>query len=150
MRYPTPRGTPLKKIMMTAMLIAMFAVVSVGAESCSDTGGGSGKDTGLDRDSGGGNTASSEEPEESADFKAREFSGNGSTNIGTVKVPGDAVFEWTNEDDPSFRQFLVYDGDFQLNVTSEATSGKSAMAAGTYPNINVSGGDWTIVIRPAG
>ena len=138
------------RAVLIAALIGMFALASIGAEGC-DSGGGGGKDTGLDRDAGGGDTASSSEPEQSADFAPREFSGSGSTNIGTVKVPGDAVLEWTNEGDPQFRQFLVYDDAFGLNVTSSATSGKSAMPAGTYPNIQVAGDDkWTITIRPAG
>lgn len=141
---------------MTRPAVLIFAVVLLtlpfyGA-SCGESGGGGGgggaKDTGIDRDS-GGPAPVKEEPEDT-NFEPREFSGNGGQNIGTVKVPGDAIFEWTNEDDPAFRTFSAFDSDFQLSVTSDGESGKSVMPAGTYPNIDVFGGDWTITIRPSG
>jgi hypothetical protein len=83
-------------------------------------------------------------------FKPRNFSGSGSTNIGTIKVPADAVLEWTNQGDPSFRQIPIYDDGFNLSVSSGAPQGESAMPANTYSNVNVAGDDkWTITIRPA-
>lgn len=117
--------------------------VFVGAD-CGGNGGG-GKDTGIDKAGGG---ASAEPKPEPVDFEPREFSGNGSSNIGTVKVPGDAVLEWTNQDNPAYRQILIYDDGVELNVSSDDTRGESVVPPGTYRNITVSGGDWTITIRP--
>jgi hypothetical protein len=41
--------------------------------------------------------------------------------------------------------------DTDIAIDSQATSGTSAVSAGTYPNVSVSGyGDWSIKITPGG
>ena len=81
--------------------------------------------------------------------QTQTFSGSGSKNIGSIEVETDSILEWTNNDDASFRQMLIYDDDFGINVTSDAASGDSVVPAGSYPNITVAGGSsWTITIRP--
>ena len=77
------------------------------------------------------------------------FSGSGSKNLGTITVDEESVLEWSNVDDPSFRMMLIYDDEFGMSVSSEAESGDTVVPAGTYPNVNVAGGQrWTITIRP--
>jgi hypothetical protein len=76
------------------------------------------------------------------------FSGNGTKNIGTVRVREESILEWTNNDDPALRFIVIYDEDFGLTVSSEASSGDSVVPPGTYRNIEVSGGSWTVTIRP--
>jgi hypothetical protein len=77
------------------------------------------------------------------------FSGSGSKNIGTVRVQQESILEWTNNDEPGFRYILIYDDNFGISVDSQAASGDTVVPAGSYPNVNVSGGtSWTITIRP--
>jgi len=102
----------------------------------------SGEDNALEDSGGGGG-----EPERSPQ-RTRRFSGNGSKNIGTVKVTDDAVLKWTNtgsEFGPG--QFLVYDKDFGLSLSSQAKRGESAVEPGTYRSISVTGDDWTMTIK---
>jgi hypothetical protein len=73
------------------------------------------------------------------------FSGNGRKNLGTVRVPEDLTLRWTC-DGGVFQ--IVADGG--LFVNSHRSSGKSAVAAGTYHNVVVNAiGNWTITIKPA-
>jgi hypothetical protein len=77
------------------------------------------------------------------------FSGSGSKNIGSITVDQDSILEWSNNDDPAYRQMLIYDDDFGISVTSGAASGDTVVPSGTYPNITVAGGSsWTITIHP--
>ena len=79
----------------------------------------------------------------------KTFSGSGSKNIGSITVDEESVLEWTNTDDPTFRQMLIYDDDFGISVTSGAASGDTVVPPGTYPNITVAGGtSWTLTIHP--
>lgn len=134
----------MRKAILALAALAAFALLTGGASSCGETGGG-GKDTGIDKQA----TTTADKPEADTDWKPREFTGSGSTNIGTIKVPSQAVLEWTNEGDPNFRTILIYDDGFGINVTSSKTSGVSAMPEGTYRNITVAGDDsWTVTIRP--
>jgi hypothetical protein len=78
----------------------------------------------------------------------QNFSGNGSQSIGTVKVEVESLLEWTNSEDPEFRQMLTYDKDSGISVSSDAASGKTVVDPGSYRGITVAGGDWTITIHP--
>jgi len=105
--------------------------------------GGGGEDTGLEESGSGG----TEEPRSAQ--RTRRFSGNGSKNIGTVKVTDDAVMEWTHRTDgEAILGFTAYDADFNLSVDSKARRGTTALEPGTYRSIDVAAdGDWTITIR---
>jgi hypothetical protein len=129
-----------------AMVLALFALagVTMGQEDCSGTGGGGGgQDTGLDDPSG-----STDEPQRSPQ-RTRRFSGNGSKNIGTIKVTDDAVLTWKSSDDGyGNRLFTVYDKEFKINVNSQGAKGRSALEPGTYKSVNVdSVGDWSMTIK---
>jgi hypothetical protein len=78
----------------------------------------------------------------------QSFSGNGSQSIGTVRVEVESLLEWTNSEDPEFRQMLIYDKAFGMSVSSEAASGKTVVEPGSYRAVTVAGGDWTISIHP--
>jgi hypothetical protein len=74
----------------------------------------------------------------------RSFSGNGRKNLGTVRVPEDLTLRWTC-DGGVFQIFV----DGGLFVNSQASSGTSAVAAGTYHHVVVNAnGNWTITIKP--
>jgi hypothetical protein len=91
-----------------------------------DTGGG---DTGLE-DTGGG-TGGSSEPTRSPQ-RTRRFSGDGSKNIGTIRVTDDAVLTWKAKGDGyGNRLFAVSDKEFKLNVSSEGAKGRSSVEPGT-------------------
>jgi glucodextranase-like protein/uncharacterized protein DUF2510 len=79
----------------------------------------------------------------------QSFSGSGSKNIGTITVDEESILEWTNSGDPEFRNMLIYDADFGINVGSEAGSGDTVVPPGTYHNITVAGDDsWSLTIHP--
>ncbi len=90
------------------------------------------------------------EAEETARVAAltQKFSGDGSKNIGTIEVERESTLEWTNSDDATFRQMLIYDKAFGISVGSEAESGDTVVPAGTYEDVTVAGGNWTITIKP--
>jgi hypothetical protein len=133
----------LWKRVLAVLAALALAGATMGQEGCSTEEDGS-KDTGIDRvEDGGGEKAKPKT------FKARNFSGSGSSNIGTIKIPSDGVLTWTNQGDPQFRQLLIYDEGFDMNVSSGAPRGRSVLPAGTYRNITVAGDDkWTITIKP--
>jgi hypothetical protein len=71
----------------------------------------------------------------------KSFSGNGGENIGTINISLDSTVAWT--DDGGLFQVL----DFGIN--SQGTSGTSALAAGTYRDVEVNAlGNWTLKIVP--
>lgn len=80
---------------------------------------------------------------------AQTFSGNGRKNLGDIEVPVESVIEWTNDSDmPEIRMIMISDDDFEIGVSSDATSGTSVLPAGSYKNVDVLGDEWTITIRP--
>ena len=80
--------------------------------------------------------------------KTRRFSGNGSKNIGTIKVTDDAVLNWTHSESGDLAFFTINDAEFGINVSSDARKGRSALEPGTYKSVDVSGtGDWTITVK---
>jgi hypothetical protein len=73
------------------------------------------------------------------------WSGNGGEHIGTINVPQDSEIQWTN--DGSI--FQVFDNENGPEVNSQASSGQSAISAGTYHGFEVNAvGNWTIKIVP--
>jgi hypothetical protein len=74
----------------------------------------------------------------------RSFSGNGRKNLGTVRVPEDLTLRWTCDGG-----VFQISADGGLFVNSQASSGTSAVAAGTYRDVVVNAiGNWTITIKP--
>ena len=80
------------------------------------------------------------------DFEPKEFSGNGSLNLGTLKVPGDATLDFTNVGERPF--FTIFDADFEIGLKSEGDHGRTFVPAGTYEDVQVVGNKWTVTIRP--
>lgn len=78
--------------------------------------------------------------------QAVTYSGNGSKQIGVIRVTTPSTLRWENDSDPDFRLFLLYDKTFDLYVSSRAASGTSYVPPGTYRNITVAGDDWTFSI----
>jgi hypothetical protein len=129
-----------KRATMLAMVVA--GAIFMGQQDPCATANEGLEDTGLE-DSGGGDTEPKRSPQ-----RTRRFSGNGSKNVGTVKVTDDAVLKWTNtgsEYGPGM--FAVYDKDFKINVSSQGKRGQSALEPGTYRSIDVTGDDWTMTIK---
>lgn len=127
------------------IVAGLLALTTMGASSCGTTTDNGGKDTGVDNaGSGGSKPHKAKKP-----AKPRHFSGNGSTNLGTLKVPTDSVMSWTyTPSDPQLKLFAVQDENFQIAISSDAPTGKSAVAAGTYRNVSVNAeGDWTITLK---
>lgn len=85
-----------------------------------------------------------------AKTKTRRFSGTGSKNVGTVRVPSRAVLEWEHDSaTPGGGIFIVNDEEFGLTVNSQGSSGDSAVKPGTYKNIDVTAdGSWKMTIKP--
>lgn len=76
---------------------------------------------------------------------SRDFSGNGSKNLGTITVDSTSVLRWTNDGDV----FIVHDADFNLNASSNAHHGTTVVDPGTYRKVEVGAvGNWTISIEP--
>lgn len=102
-----------------------------------------GEDTALE-DAGGGGSEPARSPQ-----KTRRFSGNGSKNVGTIKVTDDAVLRWRNSGSEfGGGYFIVSDQDFKINVNSQGKRGKSALEPGTYRNVDVTAdGDWSMTIE---
>ncbi|HEX8065916.1 MAG TPA: hypothetical protein VF520_05270 [Thermoleophilaceae bacterium] len=91
--------------------------------------------------SGGGGGSRPSAPNESG----QSFSGNGGKNLGRVKVATDSVLRWTNDGDV----FQIFDDEGGLFVNSQAHEGDTAVAAGTYTNVQINAiGNWTIQIQP--
>lgn len=129
-------------------IVAMLLTAPLIGADCAGGGGGGGKDTGIDREGGAGGTPNDGDNGQPSTFKPRDFSGNGSTNIGTLRIPTQAILEWENQGPGYARFFSVYDAGFKLNVTSEGKSGQSVVPPGTYRNVQVDGNQWNMTIRP--
>lgn len=73
----------------------------------------------------------------------RTFTGNGTKTIPPVRVRTGGNLRWKcpgNE-----YGFSIYDRDFELGVTSDANSGNTYVAPGTYQGVEISGFcDWTV------
>lgn len=77
--------------------------------------------------------------------QALSYEGNGSRNLGTVTVARDSTLRWTN-DGPLFQ---IFDDNFGLTLSSQAGSGETFVAAGSYPSVTVNAvGSWSIRITP--
>jgi hypothetical protein len=75
------------------------------------------------------------------------FSGNGGENLGTIHIASDSEIVWT--DDGGLFNFT--DSGTGIFVNSQAPSGTSFVAAGTYTGVTVNAaGNWTIKILPKG
>ena len=121
---------------------AGVALIAVGKSDEPPEGGG--RDTGIDdpavEDTGGSQKRSPQ--------RTLRFSGNGSKNIGTVKVTDDAVLKWTHSESRDRVFFTITDDDSKVSVSSDAKSGLKDLDPGTYKDVDVSGtGDWTITIE---
>jgi hypothetical protein len=84
--------------------------------------------------------------------KAQTFSGNGSTNLGTVTVTAPSTISWTCGGCTTFAMSSFDEAtDTDIAIDSQASSGTSAVSPGSYPNVSVvSGGTFSINITPGG
>jgi len=102
-----------------------------------------GDDTALEDDGGSGGSEEKRSPQ-----KTRRFSGNGSKNVGTIKVTDDAVLKWKHSESGEVAFFTISDDDFKINVSADSRSGETALEPGTYKNVDVSAtGDWSMTIK---
>ncbi len=128
---------------LVLLIVGCAAIIGIGA-GLEQPGGGD--DTGLEDSGGGGGggDASKRSPQ-----KTRRFSGNGSKNIGTIKVTDDAVLTFRNPgDEIGGSLFIVTDQDFKINVNSQGKRGSSVLEPGTYRKVDVTAnGDWTMTIK---
>lgn len=135
---------------LTIALVALLALSTMGASSCgsSNTIGtiGTSTDTGIDH----APTVQAPAKKVRRPARARTFRGNGSTNLGTIREPTDAVIVWSYRPaDPQFKFFNINDADYQITINSDAPTGRSALSAGTYRNVQVSAqGSWAITFAP--
>ena len=120
----------------------MLALASAGCGTTDSNPPAPAKDTGLE--------AQPSKPQKQTTFKPRHFSGNGTSNIGTLRIPADAVLSWRHTPSVATVKFIqIFSEDGELTVMSEAPVGRSALAAGVYPKVAVTTvGDWSITIRP--
>ncbi len=126
------------------LLIGAGAAVFIAVGKSDEPPGGGARDTGTD-DPAVGDTGDSQKR---SPQRTLRFSGNGSKNIGTVKVTDDAVLKWTHSESRPHVFFTITDDDSKVSVSSDAKSGLKALDPGTYKNVDVSGtGDWTITIE---
>lgn len=73
------------------------------------------------------------------------YSGNGQKNLGTIVVAQNSTIEWTDDSE----DFGVVSELGRIAISSEAKSGSSYVAAGTYSEVTViASGNWTIKIVP--
>lgn len=80
---------------------------------------------------------------------AATYSGNGSKQIGVIRVTSPSTLYWKNVSGRfDTGLFLIYDKEFRISVSSTASSGTSYVGPGTYRNITVAGDDWTFRITP--
>lgn len=137
-------GTAVKiglGILIGGILLIGACGLLIAAGTSIDEGGG-GEDTGLEDAGGGG------EPEKRSPQKTRRFSGNGSKNIGTIRVTDDAVLEWKHKSSIGEGFFIVSDEEAKINVNSSGRRGESALEPGTYRNVDVTAdGDWSMTIK---
>jgi hypothetical protein len=87
-------------------------------------------------------------PSASGGGGGNSYSGNGQKNVGTVTVPVDSVLKWH-----AAGGLFAITNDFNdadtIDVSSNASSGETAVAAGTYHKVDVlAAGDWGFTISP--
>ena len=135
----------MRKLCTILAALAIAGVLMGQSEGCTEeTGGGGGQDTGLDEQS-----KSDKKKAAPKTFKTRRFKGNGSSNIGNLKLPADAILSWTHSESGDLAFFSINDDDFGISVQSDAAKGKTFVEKGTYKNVEVgASGSWTITIRP--
>jgi len=74
----------------------------------------------------------------------RHFSGNGGTNLGTLRLHRDATLAWTNDGDV----FQIFSAD-GVPVNSQAHRGKTVLSAGVHKKFQVNAiGNWRITVTP--
>jgi hypothetical protein len=94
-------------------------------------------------------------PKPAPTVKPQTFSGVGSENIGTIKVPVASTLKWSCPTCASGAgNFIINNGatnSSQIDVNAlHQTSGKTFVNAGTYTDVSIEteGGNWTITISP--
>ncbi len=119
------------------LLVGACAALIAGGSSLEEP---TGEDTGLEDT---GDAAPKRSPQ-----RTRRFSGNGSKNIGTIRVTDDAVLAWKHKSSIGGGYFIVMDEEAKINVNSSGRRGSSALEPGTYRNVDVTAdGDWSMSIR---
>jgi hypothetical protein len=80
----------------------------------------------------------------------QHWSGNGSTNLGTITITTPSTISWSCPGCSSAAfgmDSFDQTNDTDIAIDSQSTSGTSAVSPGTYPNVSVNGyGDWSIRI----
>ena len=79
------------------------------------------------------------------------FTGTGAQSLGTITLPTDSTLYWQCASCTATGMQITSDVNSDgsaINTLQKATSGQSAVSAGTYTNVDVNAdGDFTITIR---
>lgn len=85
-----------------------------------------------------------------ASAPSTETSGNGTKNLGTLNVRTASTIHWTCSGCSTFAMAGLAGGDTSdIAINSSASSGTSAVAPGSYANVQlIATGNWTVKIVP--
>jgi hypothetical protein len=87
-------------------------------------------------------------PSDTGSGSGNSYSGSGEKNIGTLNVPTDSVLKWRAGGGYFAINNDVDDTD-TIDVMSEAGSGSTTVAAGTYHKVDILAvGDWSFTLVP--
>ena len=76
------------------------------------------------------------------------YSGSGEKNLGTIDVATESVLSWRNSGSV-FNISNDFNDANTIDATSQAHSGETTVAAGTYHKVHViADGDWSFTLRP--
>lgn len=77
------------------------------------------------------------------------YHGNGTKSLGTITINTPSTIAWTCSGCAAFAFTSAPSGTTAIAISSNARSGTSQIAAGSYPNAQIiSNGDWTITVTP--
>ena len=112
------------------------------SQSTSTSQSSSGQSSSITQSSNGGSSASSSSSSTGNGQAVKTFSGTGISNL-TFNVEQPSRLIWTHAEG---RRFSAKGGG--ISIDSRAGRGEVALEAGRYEDVRVSGGSWTIVVRP--
>lgn len=151
-----PGGRSVAILKLTGYLVLIAGAVAVAVWAAH------GLDQDLNSNSGSGNINSVAVPAATsqsatastpaAPASPQTFNGNGSENLGTIRVSQNSLLTWTCDTCTQSGMFIVSDGTNNGNLiylSQAGTTGKTEVSADTYANVQVvAAGPFTIKITP--
>ncbi|MGI8594647.1 MAG: hypothetical protein ACR2ML_09855 [Solirubrobacteraceae bacterium] len=150
-QYPPPRrssgaGTVVKIALGICLggfllLIGCAALIAAGTSSIDQ-----GNEEGTEPSGSGGGSG-----ERRGRARTYRFSGDGTKNLGTIRVNAPSTLRWTHNSKLGEGNgfFAINDDGFGITVSSQAGSGSSQIPTDTYKGVNVGAdGSWTVRITP--